>query len=107
MVIAADINDDNLAKISTLENVHAKKLDVSSDEIWAQVVQEVKEQFGRIDILINNAGVSSENPANLVTEQDWLLMQKINSFGPFLGIKHVGEVMKEQKSGSTFPPIQL
>lgn len=99
-VIAADINEENLAKIGELENVIPKKLDVSSDENWAQVVKEVKEQFGRIDILVNNAGISSEKPAHLVTEQDWLLMQKINSFGPFLGIKHVGGVMKEQKAGS-------
>lgn len=99
-VIAADINEDNLKKIGELENVHPMKLDVSSDENWAQLVKDVKEKFGRIDILINNAGISSEKPAHLVTEQDWLLMQKINSFGPFLGIKHVGEVMKEQKAGS-------
>ncbi len=99
-VIAADINEQNLEKIKEVENVVPMKLDVSSDENWASVVKTVKEKYGRIDILINNAGISSEKPANLVTEQDWLLMAKINSYGPFLGIKHVGEVMKEQKSGS-------
>ena len=59
-VIAADINEDNLAKISELDNVEGMKLDVSSDENWAEVTKAIVEKYGRIDILINNAGISSE-----------------------------------------------
>lgn len=99
-VIAADINEHNLEKIAALEHIHTKKLDVSSDENWATVVQEVKDEFGRIDILVNNAGISSEKALGQITEEDWLLLSKINSFGTFLGIKHVGNVMKEQQKGS-------
>lgn len=35
-----------------------------------------------------------------ITEQDWALMHKINSFGPFLGIKHASKYMKEAGKGS-------
>ncbi len=35
-----------------------------------------------------------------ITDQDWALMHKINSFGPFLGIKHVSKYMKEADKGS-------
>ena len=55
-VIAADINESSLEKISELENVHGMKLDVSSNEAWADLAKEVKATYGSIDILVNNAG---------------------------------------------------
>ncbi|MFJ7667086.1 SDR family NAD(P)-dependent oxidoreductase [Lysinibacillus sp. NPDC097195] len=100
IVIAADINEENLAKISELENVEGMKLDVSSDENWAEFTKAVVEKYGRIDILINNAGISSQKSPQDITDQDWAIMHKINSFGPFLGIKHVSKYMKEAGKGS-------
>lgn len=99
-VIAADINEDNLAKISELDNVEGMKLDVTNDENWAQVTKAVVDKYGRIDILINNAGISSEKTPDQITDADWALMHKINSFGPFLGIKHASKYMKEAGKGS-------
>lgn len=99
-VIAADINEDNLAKIAEVENVEGMKLDVSSDENWADLTKAVIEKYGRIDILINNAGISSEKTPDQITDADWNIMHKINSFGPFLGIKHVSKYMKEAGKGA-------
>ncbi|QDQ02318.1 SDR family oxidoreductase [Lysinibacillus fusiformis] len=99
-VIAADINEENLAKISELDNVEGMKLDVSSDENWAEVTKAVVDKYGRIDILINNAGIAGKKMPDDITEQDWALMHKINSFGPFLGIKHASKYMKEAGKGS-------
>ncbi len=99
-VIAADINEENLAKISELANVEGMKLDVSSDENWAQVTKAVVEKYGRIDILINNAGIAGKKMPADITEQDWAMMHKINSFGPFIGIKHVSKYMIEAGKGS-------
>jgi len=99
-VIAADINEENLAKISELEQVEGMKLDVSSDENWAELTKSVVEKYGRIDILINNAGISSEKTPDQISDADWSLMHKINSFGPFLGIKHASKYMKEAGRGS-------
>ena len=98
-VIAADINEANLEKIKG-EHITAVKLDVSSDESWKQAIDTVIEKFGRIDILINNAGIASEKTADQITEKDWEIMHKINGFGPFLGIKHVAPYMKEAKQGA-------
>lgn len=99
-VIAADINEENLAKISELDNVEGMKLDVSNDENWAELTKTIVDKYGRIDILINNAGISSEKAPDQITDADWALMHKINSFGPFLGIKHVSKYMKEAGQGS-------
>lgn len=99
-VIAADINEEALAKANEKENVHGMKLDVSSDEAWATFAKEVKEKFGQIDILVNNAGVSSEKPYTDIDKKDWDFMMSINGFGPFAGMKHVGPIMAEQGKGS-------
>ena len=99
-VIAADINEAALAKISEVDNVHGMKLNVASEDDWIQLLKDVKEKFGKINILVNNAGISSEKPAEEVNIDDWQKMLTINGFGPFLGIKHIVPYMKEQKKGS-------
>ena len=100
IVIAADINESALEKASQKENVHGLKLNVSDDQAWADLAKEVKEKFGRIDVLVNNAGISSEKGYQDITLDDWNKMMAINGFGAFAGIKHIGPVMAEQKSGS-------
>ena len=100
VVIAADINEAALAKANEKENVHGMKLDVSSDEAWAILAQEVKEKFGSIDVLVNNAGVSSEKPFSEIGKDDWDFMLAINGFGPFAGMKHIAPIMAEQGKGS-------
>lgn len=100
IVIAADINEEALQRASEKENVHGMKLNVASDEEWAAFAKEVKEKFGRIDILINNAGISSEKGFADIDLDDWQKMMAINGFGPFAGMKHVAPIMAEQKSGS-------
>ena len=99
-VIAADINEEALAKASEKENVHGMKLDVSSDEAWKTFAYDVKEKFGSIDILVNNAGVSSEKPYTEINKEDWDFMMAINGFGPFAGMKHIAPIMAEQGKGS-------
>lgn len=99
-VIAADINEEALAKASEKENVHGMKLDVSSDEAWKTFAYDVKEKFGSIDILVNNAGVSSEKPYTEINKEDWDFMMEINGFGPFAGMKHIAPIMAEQGKGS-------
>lgn len=99
-VIAADINEEALERANQKENVVGMKLDVSSDDDWAQLAKEIKERFGKIDILINNAGISSEKSYKDITVDDWKTMLTINGFGPFAGIKHIAPYMAEQKKGS-------
>jgi len=99
-VIAADINEEALAKASEKDNVHGMKLDVSSDEAWVNFAKEVKEKFGSIDILVNNAGVASEKAFNTIDKNDWDFMMTINGFGPFAGMKHIAPIMAKQGKGS-------
>ncbi|WP_394186980.1 SDR family NAD(P)-dependent oxidoreductase [Metabacillus halosaccharovorans] len=100
IVIAADINEEALKKAEQKENVYGIKLNVASDEEWENVAKEVKDRFEKIDVLVNNAGISSEKTYKDINLEDWQKMLAINGFGPFAGIKHVAPYMAEQKSGS-------
>lgn len=71
IVIAADINEEALERVSQKENVYGMKLNVSSDEDWQALAKVVNERFGKIDILVNNAGISSEKPFEEINAQDW------------------------------------
>ncbi|MBS4207084.1 SDR family oxidoreductase [Bacillus sp. FJAT-50079] len=100
IVIAADINDEALEKVSQKENVYGMKLNVASDEQWAAFAKEVNDRFGTIDILVNNAGISSEKSYQDIDLDDWQKMLAINGFGPFAGIKHVAPYMAAKAKGS-------
>lgn len=101
IVIAADINEEALRQVSKEnENIKGMKLDVSNEADWQSLVHEVEEEFGRIDILINNAGVTSEKMIHDIDYKDWELLTKINGFGTMLGIKYVTPVMVKNNAGS-------
>ncbi|WP_077328843.1 SDR family NAD(P)-dependent oxidoreductase [Virgibacillus siamensis] len=100
IVIAADINEEALKAASQKENVYGMKLNVASDEEWKAFAKNVKDRFGSIDVLVNNAGISSEKPYTEINVDDWQKMLTINGFGPFAGMKHIAPYMAEQKKGS-------
>lgn len=99
-VIAADRSEKALDSINHLDSIHGMKLDITVEEDWKRVIEEVKKEFGKIDILINNAGVTSEKEIQDITYEDWELLSKINGFGTLLGIKYVAPQMVEQQYGS-------
>ena len=73
-----------------------QKLDVSIETDWDSVVTTAMETEGRIDILINNAGVSGSHPDKLNTDT-WDQQMNINAKGVFLGMRAV--IPEMQKTG--------
>ena len=78
----------------------AMKVDVSKAEDIRNMVLAAKERFGKIDILINNAGISHHAPAAELSEDDWDRMMDINLKSVFLGSQMVGREMIKQRKGS-------
>lgn len=64
------------------------KCDVSNSENVEQAINQVVEQFGHIDCLINNAGVLSYGTATTLTESEWDHVMAVNVKGPFLCAKY-------------------
>jgi NAD(P)-dependent dehydrogenase (short-subunit alcohol dehydrogenase family) len=77
----------------------ALKCDVSNPEEIQYVVDETMKEFGRIDILVNNSGVSWGAPALEMPEDKWDKVMNINLKAVFLFSQAVGKIMKEQHSG--------
>jgi NAD(P)-dependent dehydrogenase (short-subunit alcohol dehydrogenase family) len=65
-----------------------------------RAVDEVLERFGRIDVLVNNAGISTIVPAEETTLDDWNRTLAVNLTGPFLMCREFGGAMLETGSGS-------
>ena len=75
-------------------------LDVRDETGWQQAVAETVRQFGRLDVLVNNAGIGYL--MQLVTEltwSDWETVLAVNLGGPFLGTKHAATQMIAQGGG--------
>lgn len=75
--------------------------DVSSEEEVKNLVEETKKTYGRIDVLVNNAGVMTRPvPLSEVEVKKWDYTIAVNLRGPFLVSKEVVQLMIRQKSGS-------
>lgn len=77
----------------------AKKADVSDFEIAKDMVKEVKDNFGQIDFLINNAGITRDKLLALMKEEDWDDVININLKSVYNFSKAVIMTMIKQKSG--------
>jgi len=76
-------------------------LDVSREADVERVLAEVAKRFGRINILVNNAGVAGANkPTDQLTEAEWDYVQAINVKGVFFGVKHVIPHLRRAGGGS-------
>ena len=81
------------------ENARFQRLDVTSEEDRETLGAETLSAFGRIDVLINNAGVSGSHPDVLNTDT-WDEQMNVNARGVFLGMRAVIPRMKEAGRGS-------
>jgi len=74
--------------------------DVSSDAHVAAFAERVREQFGRVDVLVNNAGISLIAPAEETTPDQWRRVLEVNLTGPFLLSQAFGAMMLDAGRGS-------
>ena len=99
---------------STSNPVFPVVCDVANKADIERAVKEVTDQFGRIDVLLNVAGVNKRKPAETYTEEEFDFIIDINLRGAFWTAVEVGKVMLAQKSGSqihidslnTFSPLK-
>ena len=73
--------------------------DVSDENSIKLMVDEIKKDFGRIDVLVNNAGIAIDCDYKDKTVDNFIKTLKVNLIGPFIVAKYVAPIMQEQKAG--------
>jgi 3-oxoacyl-[acyl-carrier protein] reductase len=76
-----------------------KKVSVSNKEEVQKAVSEAREHFGRIDILINNAGITKDRTLLKMSDEEWDDVISVNLTGVFNCTRAVATIMKEQQYG--------
>lgn len=90
---------EELKTISNLEHMYFQ-VDCYKSKDNMQMAQEIKNKYGRIDILINNAGVSEFLPLALLDDDDWDKLSNINLKGVYSTTRALLPMMIKQKKGS-------
>ena len=104
-VLACDVLDDEgKATAARLQeaglDVVYLHLDVTSPGDWAQAVEHARTTTGRLDVLVNNAGIIHVNPLLDERPEDWNTTLAVNATGPLLGIQAAVPLMRESGGGS-------
>lgn len=74
--------------------------DVTREEDWQRVIADVKAAHGRLDVLVNNAGIGLSGPVTEMSLADWRRQTAVNLDGVFLGVKYALPLMRETGGGS-------
>ncbi len=104
-VVVADIDEKGgketveEIKASGFEAVYAK-LDVTSRDESRQVVKDTMDKYGRIDVLVNNAGITQDALVAKMTEEQWDKVIDVNLKGVFNCTQAVADIMLNQGNGS-------
>ena len=90
--------------VNEIENLHGKSMavrcDITKEEDVADLVDQVNAQYGSVDILINNAGITTPESFLKLPTKKWDLVMAVNLRGTFLCTKAVLPQMVERKTGN-------
>jgi 3(or 17)beta-hydroxysteroid dehydrogenase len=98
-VAATDRNEAGLAEAGAFANLVLSQ-DVTDEARWREIVDSVLAAFGRLDILVNSAGIALKGNIETATVEDWRKTQAVNVEGVFLGCREAIRAMKETGGGS-------
>jgi NAD(P)-dependent dehydrogenase (short-subunit alcohol dehydrogenase family) len=76
------------------------KLDVTNEADWKAVVDATVQKYGKLDIMVNNAGISGSAVTDMLDTDAWDKLMAVNSRGVFLGTKYAVLAMKQAGGGS-------
>jgi 3-oxoacyl-[acyl-carrier protein] reductase len=103
IVVLVDVLEDALkqaaANLPGAKQVLAYKVDVTDEAAIEKMIDEVAEKTGRIDILINNAGITRDDLLLRMEVKQWDLVMAVNLKGTFLATKHACKHMLRQRAG--------
>ncbi|QJB70157.1 glucose 1-dehydrogenase [Parasphingorhabdus halotolerans] len=106
-VLSTDIQQELGEKVAAEAGALFLKQDVSDETGWKKVMARAKSQFGRLDVLINNAGIVIGKNIEDVDLTSWQHLLGINLTGVMLGCQNAIKIMKENPGGSSGSIINI
>jgi 3alpha(or 20beta)-hydroxysteroid dehydrogenase len=101
-VVVADLLEEPGAALAAElgERARFAALDVTDESRWAEVVEETVTAWGRLDVLVNNAGIANAGPIEHYPRSKWDAVIAVNLTGTYLGCRAVVPAMKAAGGGS-------
>jgi 3(or 17)beta-hydroxysteroid dehydrogenase len=101
-VVIADVLEREGREVAEAIGAQARfeRLNVSSEERWIAVISATTQHFGKLDVLVNNAGISGSAEQDFYSTEAWHRIMAINATGVFFGIKHAIPAMIANGGGS-------
>jgi 3alpha(or 20beta)-hydroxysteroid dehydrogenase len=101
VVVADVLDDEGKALVAELgDAARFLHLDVRHEDEWRSVVAATVEDFGSLDVLVNNAGIIRTGPIATTSVEDYMAIVEVNQLGCFLGMKTAIPAMKASGGGS-------
>jgi len=103
-VVFTDINEEKLNEVTKALQDSGKdcmgfKVDVTNEEDIRSAIEKTVERYGRLDVLLNNAGLQHVSPIEDFPTSKYEFMIKVMLTAPFMAIKHAMPIMKKQRFG--------
>ena len=104
-VVVADLLEDEASKrINEITELGGEaiyiKLDVTNEDDWESIIEKIDSAYGRLDVLVNNAGISGSGYQDQGDVKAWEDLMRINATGPFLGTKHCAPLIIKSGGGA-------
>jgi 3-oxoacyl-[acyl-carrier protein] reductase len=100
IIVATGTNEEKLEKLKTnFNNVHVEKFKLDEHNNIEKFIEKIYSKLGGIDVLVNNAGITSDNLSIRLTEENWKKVLDINLTSTFLMCKYTIKKMLKKKYG--------
>jgi 3alpha(or 20beta)-hydroxysteroid dehydrogenase len=101
-VVVADVAEEAGRKVAQElgDAAHFVRLDVSDEASWRAAVAAASAQFGKLNVLVNNAGLLHMASLEDTTQEAYDRLYRVNQLGPFLGMKSAAPALRAAGGGS-------
>jgi 3alpha(or 20beta)-hydroxysteroid dehydrogenase len=101
-VVLGDVLEEECAGVASElgSAARAVPLDVTDEASWARAVQTAVDTFGKLDVLVNNAGIVRTGSLESMSLDDYMAVIQVNQVGVFLGMRAVVAAMRQAGRGS-------